>query len=176
MALDWSRPGWVTRWRTETVVGWATLGPVGRLRPGPGTWGSGVGVGIFVLAYAWAGTAVLLAGTVVAAWFAVVICGEAERRMGRRDPGEIILDEAVAVPLAFLAWPTLRETLPAGLALFLGFAFFRLFDIAKPLGIHRLQALPGGIGVVVDDLVAAMLASVSLHAVAAGWAAWRAIG
>jgi phosphatidylglycerophosphatase A len=44
-----------------------------------------------------------------------------------------------------------------------GFALFRLFDIAKPFGISRLQRLPGGWGVVIDDLAAALVACAVLH-------------
>jgi phosphatidylglycerophosphatase A len=48
-------------------------------------------------------------------------------------------------------------------ALGAGFALFRFFDIVKPLGIKRLQHLPGGWGVVVDDVVAALAACATLH-------------
>ena len=44
---------------------------------------------------------------------AVALCGEAEFRMGRKDPGEVILDEFVAMPLCFLDWPRMLGPLPA---------------------------------------------------------------
>jgi phosphatidylglycerophosphatase A len=50
-----------------------------------------------------------------------------------------------------------------------GFALFRLFDITKPLGIARLQNLPGGWGVVIDDTAAALAACATLHAVVWLW-------
>jgi len=53
-------------------------------------------------------------------------------------------------------------------ALALLFVFFRIFDIAKPLGIHRSQSLPGGWGVVVDDVLAGVLTNVALR-VLVGW-------
>jgi len=53
-----------------------------------------------------------------------------------------------------------------------GVALFRLFDIAKPLGIRRLQELPGGWGIVIDDVAAALAACLVLHG--AAWA-WRAL-
>jgi phosphatidylglycerophosphatase A len=50
-----------------------------------------------------------------------------------------------------------------------GFGLFRLFDILKPFGISRLQSLPGGWGVVADDLAAALAACATLHGVVALW-------
>ena len=76
------------------------------------------------------------------------------------------------MPLCFIGW----QWLPAEWverwpwAIFLGgFALFRLFDIAKPFGIARLQSLPGGWGVVADDFAAALASCASLHLV--GWLA-----
>jgi phosphatidylglycerophosphatase A len=94
---------------------------------------------------------------------AVALCGEAEIRLGKGDPGEVILDEFVAMPLCFLGWPALVAVMPTWAALVAGFAVFRLFDIAKPFGISRLQRLPGGWGVVIDDLAAALAACAVLH-------------
>ena len=109
-------------------------------------------------------------------YVAVAFCGEAEFRLGRKDPGEVILDEFVAMPLCFLGFPRLelgspRAWMTAAL-LGGGFALFRLFDIAKPLGIRRLQDLPGGWGVVLDDTAAALASCAVLHGAAALWL-WR---
>ena len=60
--------------------------------------------------------------------------------------------------------------LPDWALLLAGFAFFRFFDILKPLGIARLQHLSGGWGVVADDVGAALAACASLHAGAWLWA------
>jgi phosphatidylglycerophosphatase A len=106
-------------------------------------------------------------------YFAVALCGEAEFRLGRRDPGEVILDEFAAMPLCFLGWPALAQVLPswaAPWAVFLaGFLLFRLFDIAKPLGIRKLQDLPGGWGIVVDDVAAALATCAVLHGAVLAW-------
>jgi phosphatidylglycerophosphatase A len=48
------------------------------------------------------------------------------------------------------------------MVILIGFALFRLFDITKPPPIRQLQRLPGGLGVVVDDLAAALLANIGL--------------
>jgi phosphatidylglycerophosphatase A len=102
----------------------------------------------------------------------VGICGEAEIRMGRRDPGEVILDEFVAMPLCFLGWqmivgPGLLEFLGLLIA---GFALFRFYDIKKPLVINSLQDLPGGWGIVIDDTAAALATCATLHLAHAVWA------
>ena len=100
---------------------------------------------------------------------AVAICGEAEFRLGRRDPGEVILDEFVAMPLCFLGWPLLVGPAPAWAVFMAGFALFRFFDIVKPLGIARLQELPAGWGVVADDVAAALATCGVLHLAQWGW-------
>jgi phosphatidylglycerophosphatase A len=81
----------------------------------------------------------------------------------------VILDEFIAMPLCFLGWRALPAVLPTWAVLLAGFALFRLFDIWKPLGIRRLQALPGGWGVVADDLVAALAACATLHITLWAW-------
>jgi phosphatidylglycerophosphatase A len=109
-----------------------------------------------------------------AAWLAVGICGEAERRLGRTDPGEVILDEVVAVPLCFLGWQGLVHPIPLWGVCLAGFAVFRFFDISKPFIINRLQALPGGWGIVADDLAAALATCAVLHLAEWGWLFARA--
>jgi phosphatidylglycerophosphatase A len=156
------------------VVGAATLGPVGRRLRAPGTWGSVAGVLFFIVALFDLSAVGLLLWSVPATYFAVAFCGEAEFRMGRTDPGEVILDEFVAMPLCYLGWPLLEAAgMPRPAWVLAGFVLFRLFDIAKPLGISRLQRLPGGWGVVVDDLAAALCACAVLHLGVFAWGALR---
>lgn len=156
---------WAAALPRNLVVGVATLGPVGRAKWAPGTWGSLAGTVFFAAALSRVHTPALVVVSLVLALFAVVFCGEAERRLGQKDPGGVVLDEFVAMPLCFLGWRELTLYLPWWQVLLLGFGFFRFFDIAKPLGIRRLQKLPGGWGVVVDDLVAALATCATLHVV-----------
>lgn len=160
------QPGipWLAFFPSSIIVGAATLGRVGYWGKAPGTNGSVAGLLLYTVAFhplSFLGQLLLL---VVLSALAVVICGEAEVRMFKRDPGEIILDEVVAVPLVFLGLNTvMAATGYVWLYMLVGFALFRFFDILKPLGINRLQALPGGRGVVYDDLAAALAAALVLR-------------
>ena len=164
------QPIWPRFLPTATVLNCATLGPLGRRLPAPGTWGSLAGLMyytvIFAGRYGVIGTLLLSA---LGCYVAVAICGEAEFRLGRRDPGEVVLDEFVALPLCFLGWSHLIAGFPAWVVFLAGFGLFRLFDIVKPFGIRRLQDLPGGWGVVADDVAAALLTCAVLHGAHAGW-------
>lgn len=164
------QPNWPRFLSSRTVLAFATLGPIGRRLPAPGTWGSLAGLLYFTVLFAGRfdllGTLVLSA---IGGYVAVAFCGEAEFRIGRKDPGEVILDEFVAMPLCFLGWPALVGPLPTWAVFLAGFALFRLFDIAKPFGISRLQRLPAGWGVVIDDTAAALAACATMHLAKLGW-------
>jgi len=154
-------PQWPRILPTRFVVGLATLGPLGMKLPAPGTWGSLAGLLYFTVIFYPLGLVSTLLLTVVGLYFAVAFCGEAAERMGRKDPGEIILDEFAVMPLCFLGWRTLGWS--PWLILVTGFALFRLYDITKPFGIRRLQSWPAGWGIVVDDVAAALATCATLH-------------
>ena len=172
-----TQPIWPRLLPSSLVLAFATLGPLGRWRRAPGTWGSAAGLLYFTVFFwplgfwpwsAWWTLVFSLPGL----YLAVALCGEAEFRLGRRDPGEVILDEFMAMPLCFLGWPALARPQgpwPAWAVFIAGFLLFRLFDIAKPLGIRRLQDLPGGWGIVVDDVAAALAACAVLHGTVWAW-------
>ncbi len=166
-------PRWPRGLPPKWVLAAATLGPVGRRLPAPGTWGSLAGLLYFAVGFWHARWEVIFAWTVLGSLVAVALTGEAARRMGREDPGEVILDEFIVMPLVFLGWRTgSLGGWPAWAALAGGFALFRLYDILKPLGISRLQRWPGGWGIVADDFVAALAAGGTLHLAAWLWT-WR---
>ena len=165
-----AQPLWPRGWPTPVVLACATLGPLGRWLPAPGTWGSLAGLLYFALFFYGASAFGNLLASMAGGYFAVALCGEAEHRLRKKDPGEIILDEFVALPLCFLGWRALAAHWPAWVLLLAGFGLFRLFDIVKPFGIRRLQSLPGGWGVVADDFAAALATCATLHVAAWLWA------
>ena len=73
-----------------------------------------------------------------------------ERVLGRKDPGVIVIDEVAGMLLSMIMLP---RTLPV---LITAFLLFRLFDIWKPFPARESQALTGGVGVMVDDLIAGL--------------------
>src|SRR5262249_7453024 len=92
-----------------------------------------------------------------------------EKLLNRKDPGSVVLDEIAAIPVCFIGWIVLvmrhSDSLPAPGYFFshstwlptLGvFAAFRLFDVIKPWPVRQSQSLPGGWGITVDDLLAAV--------------------
>lgn len=147
----------------------ATLGPLGSRLPAPGTWGSVAGLLFYLLFFQRLPLAAYLVACACGLVLAVLFCGEAELRLGKRDPGMIILDEFVVMPLCFLGAHAVLRVWPLWAMCLAGFALFRFFDILKPLGISRLQRLPAGWGVVADDLAAALAACLALHLLAHFW-------
>lgn len=165
------QPIWPRFLPTATVLACARLGPLGRKLPAPGTWGSVAGLLYFTVFFYNCGVIETLIFSAIGLYLAVALCGEAEFRLGRKDPGEVILDEFVVMPLCFLGWRALPGPLPVWLVFLLGLGLFRLFDIVKPFGIRKLQDLPGGWGVVFDDVAAALAACATMHALKVVWMA-----
>ena len=103
----------------------------------------------------------------------ILICGVAAAIIGKKDPQEVNLDEFVAMPLVYLFNPmgfAMHGGTKSGLLfILLGFLLFRLFDITKPFGIRALEKLPGGLGVVLDDVMAAIYANLVLHGLGRLW-------
>jgi phosphatidylglycerophosphatase A len=161
------QPIWPRFLPSQMVINFATLGPVGRMGKAPGTWGSVAGLLYFTVFFYGVGVFGTLVFGALGIYLAVAMCGEAEFRLGKRDPGEIVLDEFVAIPFCFLAWQQLTYVAPPWAIFLVGFGLFRLFDIWKPLGISKLQNLPDGWGVVADDIAAAIATNLVLHLIGA---------
>ena len=154
---------------------------VGRIRFAPGTFGSLLGLGWFALLLAGGHLWVLLLGSGVGLACSVWLCGYGERVLGKKDPGSVVLDEIAAMPVCFFAWVGIfwwrTGTMPAVESFFsrghwwltLGvFAAFRLFDITKPWPVRQSQSCPGGWGITVDDLLAAVYVNLVTLLVYAG--------
>ena len=142
---------------------------IGRIPLAPGTFGSLAGLLWFGLLLLTGNFWLFTAGTLAAVGLSVWLCGVAEQALGKKDPGSVVLDEIAALPVCFLGWVAVQSwktgTLPALAAFFsahtwpmtLGvFVAFRFFDVAKPWPVHQSQSLPGGWGVTIDDLLAAV--------------------
>ncbi len=136
----------------------ATWFGAGRMKPGPGTYGSMAAV---LLWYAAAhlfhpGRPALAIETAVAALLITLVGIPAStivaRESGREDPGFVVIDEVAGQWVALVA--VRPDWMHAALALLL----FRLFDIWKPGPIRRLEALPEGTGIMLDDVAAGVLA------------------
>lgn len=146
-------------------VSLATLGHFGRMGPAPGTIGSILAVALaplLFLSLGWTGRLAVLAGLfVIGGWAA----GKAEAHFGRKDPGAVIIDEVLG------QWLTLAPFAVLGLwELVAGLAFFRLFDIVKPWPVRASERwLPGGFGVMIDDILAGVYAAAALWLTRAAW-------
>jgi phosphatidylglycerophosphatase A len=141
----------------------ATVCGAGRAPVAPGTVASALTVLLlWLVPFSRAGLVLFfLAVTAIGTWAA----GEAERALGTKDPGAIVIDEVAGMTLSVLLLPLT----PAVLAV--AFVVFRVFDVVKPAPAWQAQALPGGAGVMVDDLVAGLYALAVVAAARAlfGW-------
>ena len=132
-----------------------------------------MGIGWFALLLAGGNIWFLVAGCVAGAAISVWLSGSAEGLLGKKDPGSVVLDEIAAMPVCFLGWVGMvawkTGTMP-GLSYFFSgkhrlwtlgvFLAFRLFDVLKPWPANKSQSLPGGWGITVDDLLAAVYVNI----------------
>jgi phosphatidylglycerophosphatase A len=151
-------------WRTllDPVHFIAFGGGAGLAPRAPGTVGSAVGIvaawGLLALPFGWQ---LAVVGLAVAG--GIWVCGESARRLGAHDHPGIVFDEIAAVLLGALL--VSRRSV---LALALLFVFFRVFDIAKPWPIRDVDhRLGGGLGIMLDDLIAALYAVICLAVIRA---------
>jgi phosphatidylglycerophosphatase A len=133
----------------------------------PGTFGSAAGLAIFALVRASGSMYVELVTIVVLFTIGVWSGTEAEHYFGGTDPGPIVLDEVVGMLITLALLPV------NAIGAFLGFVVFRALDVVKPWPSGRFERLPGGLGVMADDGMAAVYGNVMMRialAVApAGW-------
>lgn len=125
----------------------------------PGTWGSLAALPAAALIHWIFGAWGLMIASVLVSFVGVALANAYEQRSGEKDPQAVVIDEVAGqwltlVPLGLGFWPYI-----------LGFLTFRIFDTLKPWPIRRFERLPGGWGVMADDLVAAVYAGVSAYAI-----------
>jgi len=158
----------------------ATCG-VGLIPVAPGTWGSAVGVVLYlglgrlterVFDYSVARgldlspqqfpaiqTTVLLLVILLVALAGIWAATRAERLLGKKDPGAVVVDEVAGQLITFLFVPWLTTWTWSVVA---GFVAFRVFDIWKPYPVRRLEGLGGGLGIMADDMLAGFYAAATM--------------
>ncbi|MFZ0804607.1 MAG: phosphatidylglycerophosphatase A [Candidatus Sulfotelmatobacter sp.] len=144
---------------------WATLVAtffgIGRMHPGPGTWGSAVTVVL------WAGiartlspnlqTPVALGLAILVIFIGIPAATRVARASSKKDPQFVVIDEVAGQLITLIAVPFGWKTFLAG------FILFRAFDIVKPPPVRQLEQLPEGTGIVLDDVAAGLYALVVMQ-------------
>lgn len=135
----------------------ATVGFVGRFPVAPGTAGSVAGIFAYGLVrfidVPGLEAAAIVVTLALGVWSGTIV----ERFMGGKDPGPVVIDEVlgILITLAFL------DVNVAGAIA--GFMLFRLFDVIKPYPAARLENLPGGFGIMMDDAMAAVYSHAAMR-------------
>lgn len=169
----------------KTLWAWAvgTFFGVGLLKPGPGTWGSVAATLLWMIPSSvdlWLKkmfivdssrsilhgdtlSSLTLFGVIIATAIGIPAATRVAKESGREDPGQAVIDEVAG------QWLTLAVCRPDWPHALLALALFRLFDITKPWPIRKLEALPGGWGIMLDDLAAGLFGLVVLLVIQHWW-------
>lgn len=130
----------------------ASLGGIGMLPIAPGTWGSliALAIGLWLVPHFDPRVWLVVLGISLAG--AIPVCSAAERALARTDPSAVVLDEAWGMLAILAVLPWLVASWVWWLSAFL---LFRVFDIVKLPPARQLERLPGGWGIMADDVAAA---------------------
>ena len=144
-----------SRITSAVALTFATVFGVGYAPVAPGTFGSAAGLIVWWLlpASPVVQASVIVALFVLGSWSGTV----AERYFGKTDPGQVVLDEVMGMLITLLLAPVGWKGAMAG------FLLFRVADVIKPYPANVLERLPGGMGVMADDGMAAVYANVALR-------------
>ena len=135
-----------------------TFGYVGFFPIAPGTAGSAAGLIVYLM-FRWLGIPHFELPLIVVLFALGVFYGAAsEQALGGVDPGPVVIDEVMGMLMTLFLIPV------NWMGMIAGFVLFRVFDILKPYPARKLERLPGGLGVMSDDLMAAVYANLTLHA------------
>ena len=143
--------------REDVVIFLATGFHVGNIPFAPGTFGSLIGLPLsFALAGFSPAPAILC--TLIFIFLAIYIADAAEKILKQKDPGCIVIDEIAGMVATLSGLPFNLNTVG------IGFIIFRIIDILKPFPIRYLdKRIPGGLGVVADDVAAGIIANLLLR-------------
>ena len=150
-----ARRGWLTAAAQALATGFGSgYSPIA-----PGTAGSAVGLLLFV-PLSRLPPLLQLAVTLVVFAAGVLASTHVARLVGRKDPGIVVIDEVVGVWVSLLFLP-----FTPAVAL-LAFLLFRLLDMLKPYPARQFEALPDGLGIMADDVMAAVYVNLVLRVIA----------
>jgi phosphatidylglycerophosphatase A len=146
----------------------ATCGYLGYVPVAPGTFGSAAGLAVFFAVRSTGSVAVELAAIV--ALFAIGVWSGtiAEEHFGGIDPGPVVLDEVVGMLITLVLLPV---NLTGAI---MGFFIFRVLDVVKPFPSAQFEKLPGGLGVMADDGMAAIYGNVAMRGLIFAFPGWFA--
>ena len=144
-------------YKQKSVMFFATGCFIGNISFAPGTFGSILGLALcFLLSKIELTVAVVL--TILFVFFAIWMAHEAEIILKAKDPGCIVIDEVAGMLVTLIGLPFNM------ISVFAGFLIFRILDIWKPHPIRFLERkLSGGVGIVMDDIVAGVLGNIILR-------------
>jgi phosphatidylglycerophosphatase A len=155
-------------WRTSplaTVV--ATWFGSGFLPLVPGTWGSAATLPILEVLFRAFGLAGIAGLALVAGGGGIAAADAVSKRRGDGDPSEVVIDEvagqAISTFPVYLLAPRDRPVLFWG-AVLVSFFVFRVIDVLKPGPVRKLESLPGGVGIMADDLLGGVFAALLVAA------------
>jgi phosphatidylglycerophosphatase A len=144
----------------------ATCGYLGYVPIAPGTFGSAAGLAVFYAVRSTGSASAELASIVVLFAIGVWSGTVAEHHFGGIDPGPVVLDEVVGMLITLALLPVNMS------GAIVGFLVFRVLDVVKPWPSARFERLPGGLGVMADDGMAALYGNLVMRGlifVAPGW-------
>jgi phosphatidylglycerophosphatase A len=149
----------------------ATLGPVGHLRPAPGTWGSLAALPLGWVLHVSGGPALLIASIIVIFGAGVWATTRVTAGQADHDPSEVVIDEVVGqwialLPLSLGAWHTGAAITALWPGWITAFVAFRVFDIWKPGPVGWADQQRNALGVMLDDVIAGLFAALVVVALA----------
>ena len=147
----------------KIVIFFASGAHVGNVPFAPGTFGSLLGLVVcFLLTTVPISVATIIVVALIL--FSVWVSEHAEKMMGEKDPGSVVIDEVAGMVVTMIGIPF------GAVTAITGFALFRLLDIVKPPPVRFFQDdLAGGAGIVMDDVAAGIIANILLRVVCLVW-------
>ena len=153
---------------------------LGHMKPFPGTWGSvptAALAGLMILTGFGPTDSPVIYHTVLAcvlvgfSWACITLGKAAEQKFGKKDPSQVVADETAgqAIPLMFLPVHLVPTMTCKLLFVLVAFVAFRIFDIIKLPPAKQSQRAGGGVGILVDDIIAGIQALVFLHLIVLVW-------